>query len=147
MKSLVRRVITGHDDAGRSVIARDENLDPSRVVRDDGRPVAELWATVDQPVRPNSDRSGFSQFRVVDVPPGVKSAMHVTDTVDYAIMLEGELHLILDKEETLLVAGDTVVQLGTMHAWHNRSDRPARMMFINLGGQVTDQALMSGIVE
>jgi len=62
-------------------------------------------------------------------------------------MLEGELHLILDTEETLLVAGDTVVQLGTMHAWHNRSDRPARMMFINLGGQVTDQALMSGIVE
>jgi quercetin dioxygenase-like cupin family protein len=142
MKSMVRRVITGHDDAGRSVIARDENLDPSRVVRDDGRPVAELWATVDQPVHPDPGRSGFSQFRVVDVPPGVKSAMHVTDTVDYAIMLEGELHLILDTEETLLVAGDTVVQLGTMHAWHNRSNRPARMVFVNLGGQVTDREFM-----
>lgn len=147
MKSVVRRVVTGHDDAGRSMIARDENLDPSRVVRDDGRPVAELWATVDQPARPGSGQAGFSQFRVVDVPPGVKSAMHVTDTVDYAIMLEGEVHLVLDTEETLLAAGDTVIQLGTMHAWHNRSDRPARMMFVNLTGQVTDRELMSGTVE
>ncbi|CAN0592908.1 unnamed protein product, partial [Laminaria digitata] len=86
-----------------------------------------------------------SQFRVVDVPPGVKSAMHVTDTVDYAIMLEGEVHLVLDTEETLLAAGDTVIQLGTMHAWDNRSDRPARMVFVNLGGQVTDMKLMPDI--
>lgn len=146
MKRVVRRVITGHDDAGQSMIAHDEDLDPSRVVRDDGRPVAELWATVDQTVRPTSGPPGSSQFRVVDVPPGVKSAMHVTDTVDYAIMLEGEVHLVLDTEETLLTAGDTVIQLGTMHAWHNRSDRPARMMFINLTGQVTDIEMMSDIV-
>ena len=55
--------------------------------------------------------------------------------------------VLLDPSETLLVAGDTVVQLGTMHAWHNRSDRPARMMFVNLTGQVTDRELMSGTVE
>ena len=147
MKGVVRRVITGHDDAGRSVIARDESLDPLGAVRDDGRPVAELWATVDQPDRLGSNPAGFSQFRVVDVPPGVQSAMHVTDTVDYAIMLEGEVHLVLDTEETLLAAGDMVVQRGTMHAWHNRSDRPARMVFINLGGQVTDLELMPDIPD
>jgi len=99
MKNTVRRVITGRDDAGRSMIARYDTLDPSRTVRADGRPAAELWATVDRPVRSDADPSGpagFSRFRVVDVPSGVKSAMHVTDTVDYAIMLEGEVHLFLD---------------------------------------------------
>lgn len=145
MKSLVRRVITGHDDAGRSMITRDEGLDTSRVIREDGRPVAELWATVDQPGQQGQSPTGFSQFRVVDVPPGVQSAMHVTDTVDYAIMLEGEVHLVLDTEETLLVAGDTVVQRGTMHAWQNRSTLPARMVFINLGGQTTDLEFMPDI--
>lgn len=139
MKSMVRRVVTGHDDAGRSMIARDELLDPSLTVRADGRPAAELWATVDRP-----DTAGSSKFRVVDVPPGGGSAMHVTDTVDYAIMLEGEVVLVLDMEETLLEAGDTVVQLGTMHAWQNRSDLPARMMFVNLDGQVSDQAFLPG---
>ena len=148
MKNTVRRVITGRDDAGRSMIARYDTLDPSRTVRADGRPAAELWATVDQPVPSDADPSGpfgFSRFRVVDVPPGVKSAMHVTDTVDYAIMLEGEVHLVLDTEETLLSAGDTVVQLRTIHAWEIRSYQPARMMFVNLWGQVTDPELKPDI--
>ena len=53
-------------------------------------------------------------------------------------MLVGEVYLLLEREETLLRSGDVVVQLGTNHAWHNRSDRVARMAFINLRGQVTD---------
>lgn len=61
--------------------------------------------------------------------------MHRTKTVDYGIVLEGEVYLVLDKEETLLKAGDVVVQRGTNHAWANRSDRPCRMAFILIDGK------------
>ena len=60
--------------------------------------------------------------------------MHTTDTVDYAICLEGELCLELDDgAEVTLRPGTCVVQLGTRHAWHNRSDQPALMCYVQLG--------------
>lgn len=60
--------------------------------------------------------------------------MHTTDTVDYGICLEGELHLELDNgEEVTLTPGTCVVQQGTRHAWHNRSDRPAVMCYVLIG--------------
>lgn len=60
--------------------------------------------------------------------------MHTTDTVDYAICLEGELVLTLDHgAEVTLTPGTCVVQLGTRHAWQNRSDRPALMCYVQLG--------------
>ena len=55
---------------------------------------------------------------------------HMTDTIDYAICLEGEVWAILDEGETLMRAGDVLIQRGTYHAWANRSDRVARMAFI-----------------
>lgn len=56
--------------------------------------------------------------------------MHVTQTVDYAIVLDGEIWAIMDDEETLMKAGDILVQRGTNHAWANRSGAPARIAFI-----------------
>lgn len=56
--------------------------------------------------------------------------MHVTDTVDYAILLEGELVAIMDSGETAMRAGDVLIQRGTSHAWANRSGSTARMAFI-----------------
>jgi mannose-6-phosphate isomerase-like protein (cupin superfamily) len=61
--------------------------------------------------------------------------MHKTKTVDYGIVLSGEVYLVLDKQETLLKAGDVVVQRGTNHAWSNRSDQPCRMAFILIDGK------------
>ena len=55
---------------------------------------------------------------------------HATDTVDYAICLEGEVWAVLDDDETLMQAGDVLIQRGTYHAWSNRSDRICRMAFI-----------------
>jgi len=55
---------------------------------------------------------------------------HMTDTVDYAVCLEGEIWAVLDEEETLMQAGDVLVQRGTYHAWSNRSDGPTRMLFV-----------------
>ena len=55
---------------------------------------------------------------------------HATDTVDYAICLEGEVWAVLDEDETLMRPGDVLIQRGTYHAWSNRSDRIARMLFV-----------------
>jgi len=61
--------------------------------------------------------------------------MHRTETVDYGIVLEGELVLILDEGETTVYPGDIVVQRGTNHAWANRSDKPCRIAFVLTDGQ------------
>jgi hypothetical protein len=56
--------------------------------------------------------------------------MHVTDTVDYAILLQGELVAILEEGETIMRAGDILIQRGTNHAWANRSQSVARIAFV-----------------
>ena len=55
-------------------------------------------------------------------------------TVDYALMLQGELVAIMDKDETVLRAGDVLIQRGTNHAWANRSGAPARVAFVLIAG-------------
>ena len=64
--------------------------------------------------------------------------MHRTQTLDYGIVLEGEITLILDLEETTIKAGDIIIQSGTNHAWSNRSDSICRMAFILIDGQFTN---------
>jgi len=64
--------------------------------------------------------------------------MHRTETVDYGIVLEGEITLILDRGETTIQAGDIVIQTGTNHAWANRSGKICRMAFILIDGQFTN---------
>lgn len=63
--------------------------------------------------------------------------MHRTQTVDYGIVLEGEITMILDKGETTIKAGDIIVQNGTNHAWANRSGKICRMAFVLINGQFT----------
>jgi len=61
--------------------------------------------------------------------------MHRTETVDYAIILSGEITLVLDDEDVALQAGDVVVQCGTNHAWSNRSDAPCTVAFVLIDGE------------
>jgi mannose-6-phosphate isomerase-like protein (cupin superfamily) len=65
--------------------------------------------------------------------------MHRTQTVDYGIVLEGEITLVLDRAESTIQAGDIVIQCGTNHAWANRSGKICRMAFILIDGQFTDE--------
>ena len=60
--------------------------------------------------------------------------MHRTESVDYALVLEGEITLVLDKEEVLMREGDFLVERGTNHAWANRSGKPCRMLFVLIDG-------------
>jgi quercetin dioxygenase-like cupin family protein len=150
MEHQLRRVVTGHDADGKSRIVMDGQ--PATVTRAGPEPervLFEVWSTA---ATPPTGRTGLdaaealrapepsaSEIRVVDLPPGQQREMHRTDTLDYGIVLAGQVYLVLETEETLLRAGDVVVQRGTYHAWHNRSDRTARLAFINLKGQFTDE--------
>jgi hypothetical protein len=66
--------------------------------------------------------------------PGEHPGMHRTRSVDYALMLQGELVAIMDQGETTLRAGDVLIQRGTRHAWANRSGQPARVAFVLVDG-------------
>lgn len=61
--------------------------------------------------------------------------MHKTETIDYGIVLEGELTLIVDEDETTAKAGDIIIQRGTNHAWSNKSGQNCRIVFILIDGQ------------
>ena len=65
--------------------------------------------------------------------------MHRTETLDYGIMLEGEITMVLDRVETTIKAGDIVIQCGTNHAWANRSGKSCRMAFVLIDGQFTNK--------
>jgi quercetin dioxygenase-like cupin family protein len=66
---------------------------------------------------------------------GKHPGMHRTDTVDYAIVLEGEIYAVMDEGETLMRAGDVLIQRGTNHAWANRSKKTARIAFVLIDGR------------
>jgi mannose-6-phosphate isomerase-like protein (cupin superfamily) len=91
-------------------------------------------------VTPEEARSHFAEVGAAEASShtgdGARHAhMHRTETIDYGIVLEGELVLILDKEETTVYPGDIVIQRGTNHGWANRSDRNCRIAFILIDGE------------
>jgi hypothetical protein len=77
---------------------------------------------------------GIYKDALHDRRPGKHPGMHRTETLDYAIVLEGEIWAVMDEGETLLRAGDVLIQRGTNHAWSNRSDKTARIAFVLIDG-------------
>ena len=145
MTRKVRRVVTGCDADGRSVIVLDDSPPAKSVGTGEvARTVVEVWSTVltsDQSAKSSvTTGPNATEIRVVEMPPGCRREMHRTDTVDYGLVLSGELYVVLERGETLLRAGDIIVQRGTNHAWHNRSDAPTRIAFVNMSGQTTDRS-------
>ncbi len=178
----VRRIVTGHDAQGRSIIARDGAPPRSILVGARGVKFHELWHVKSVPTK--LDRASAEpeegslcleppkrgvRIRIVDTPPEdpnapepsaalmsqvfeaigapqasryrpgeTHPAMHVTSSLDYGIVLEGEITLITDSGETLCRPGDVIVQNGTSHAWANRSGKMARMCFVLIDGQYED---------
>ena len=149
--SAPRRIVTGHDASGKSVILEDA---PTPKTLDIGSAAFhELWITdetpapidateprepTDRPVRTPAPPNGVT-VRFTEMAPGAEAPMHRTETVDVGVVLEGETYLILDDgSETLMRPQDVVVQRGTNHAWANRSDRPTRMMFVMIDGTISE---------
>lgn len=136
----IRRVVTSHDDKGRAVVAIDE-VSRDVVSFRPGATVANIWSTVGFPVDNDgltdtakeitgTTRAGGTVFRVIEFAPGVAPRNHRTDSIDYAVVLSGEIDMTLDDQVVTLRAGDVLVQRGTIHNWINRSDAPCVIAFV-----------------
>ncbi len=79
--------------------------------------------------------NGMFKDATHDKRAGAHPGMHRTETVDYAIVLEGEIWAVMDEGETLMRAGDVLIQRGTNHAWANRSQKTARIAFVLIDGK------------
>lgn len=151
MTQKIRRVVTGHDENGRSVILADGDATVHPLGRE-GMSLGDVWATGEYPPQITADepdpvttsldftiKERGTRFRILESTPGTGDAepwMHRTSTIDYCYVIEGEMCLLLDDGvEVVLKEGDTVVQRGTNHAWVNRSGRKCRMLFVMMGAE------------
>lgn len=141
MKSTTRRLVTRHDEKGKARFAQDSELQPVEVATGDAL-FSLVWTTATVPAD-NMDETdgalreagttlkGGSVLRVVDFKPGTHSPMHRSHSIDYGIVLEGELSIELDSGEVKPISkGDIVIQRGTNHRWIAHPERWARMAFI-----------------
>lgn len=166
----MRRIVTGHDEEGKSIISIDGP--PARSIGEEVGGLFELWNTdgnsidtldsldrADQDIilSPPEGGTKFRYFQINPTPEGIPMemmqeiaadafekigaahhridtsrhpAMHKTETIDYIILLKGDVTLILDKEEVTLEPFDVVVQRGTNHAWVNNGTEPALLIAV-----------------
>jgi len=172
----MRRVITGHDKDGKSIVVLDGP--PACSIGEDVGGLFELWNTDGNPINtkdridradseiilsPPRNGSKFRYFQINPTPEGVPMdvmqdmaaeafkkigashhrvdtakhpAMHKTDTIDYIILLKGDVTLILDQEEVDIKPHDVVVQRGTNHAWVNNGNEPALLIAILIDSEL-----------
>jgi mannose-6-phosphate isomerase-like protein (cupin superfamily) len=134
MSFPVRRVVTGHDANGRAVAIIDE-VATNVISRRPGHSSHVVWTTGSWPIRnEGSDDASAANvgrvmangtvFRIIKLDPMVAPKRHRTDSIDYAVILAGEVDLELDDQEFHLRAGDVVVQRGTIHNWKNTGTEP-----------------------
>ncbi len=134
----IRRVVTANDNEGKSFVKWDSEVEP--IQRRPGFQSFEMWATKKLPAEVTEDDptkweigtaiAGGSVFRLGLYEPGSVARWHRSDSVDYVLVVSGEMWMQLDKEEVHLKAGDVVIQRGTIHNWTNRGKEPCLMLFI-----------------
>ena len=171
-----RRIITGHNSSGKSVVVIDGP--PARILGSDSRGLAEIWNMNDAPVNtqdatdradidvvlsPIANGSKFRYFAIAPEDPSLSdeereariserfaemgatheridtsrhAAMHKTKTIDYIILLSGEVTLLLDEDERDLKPFDVVVQRGTNHAWINKGKEPALLIAVLIDADI-----------
>jgi quercetin dioxygenase-like cupin family protein len=145
MALQVRRVVTGHDADGRAVVQIDEvatELFSNRpgamatvVWTSEGFPVSNE-GTDDEGRRPVATTlPGGTVFRVLELAPGVTPRRHRTDSIDYAVVMSGEIDMELDDTVVHLRAGDVLVQRGTVHNWVNHGSEPCVIAFVLIDAQ------------
>ena len=135
----IRRVVTGHKADGEATVLIDELLQDAVSFRP-GATVCNIWST---PLPADNDdpadgakqivgtaMKGRSVFRVIEYAPGVAPRNHRTDSIDYAVVLSGEITMEIDREMVSLRAGDVLVQRGTIHNWVNSGNAPCTIVFV-----------------
>ena len=172
----MRRIITGHNEKGKSVISIDGP--PARSIGEDAGGLYEIWNTdgsgfdtasnddradIDIVLSPVKQGTKFRYFQINPIPEGIPEnvmqdmaadafekigaghhridtskhpAMHKTETIDYIILLKGDVTLILDEEEIDMKPFDVVVQRGTNHAWVNNGTEPALLIAVLIDSNI-----------
>jgi mannose-6-phosphate isomerase-like protein (cupin superfamily) len=139
MSLKLRRVVTGHDEQGRAKVLIDEqvtNVSQSRP----GANASVIWSSVGFPIDNDGDNDPSHKkiattldngavFRVVSFGPGVSPRNHRTDSIDFAVVMSGEIDMVLDVGSVRLKAGDVLVQRGTIHNWVNTGKEPCVIAF------------------
>ena len=140
----IRRFVTGHDDRNVAKVIMQGPAGNAKYPSP-GTVSTLIWSTdrtpADISVGENVEDGGArilgtapppngTRFAVIDFPPGNEARMHRTETIDYVVVIEGEIEMDMDDSTVKLKAGDVMVQRGTNHAWANRSDKRARVAFV-----------------
>jgi mannose-6-phosphate isomerase-like protein (cupin superfamily) len=145
MSLKIRRVVTGHDDSGKAVVQIDE-VCRNVISRRERHHSCVVWSTASFPVNNcgNEDESARpvgaappdgTVFRIIEYRPGVAPRNHRTSTIDYAVVISGEIDMELDEETVHLKSGDVLVQRGTIHNWVNRGSVPCVIAFVLIAAQ------------
>jgi quercetin dioxygenase-like cupin family protein len=140
----IRRVVTGHDAKNVAKVMMDTPATNHKYPQA-GMVSTMIWCTdsapCKMPIGENFEDMGAriigtappargTRFAVIDFPPGNHPGMHRTETIDYVIVIEGEIEMDMDDSTVKLKQGDVMIQRGTNHAWANRSGRRARVAFV-----------------
>ena len=142
----VQRVVTGHDANGRAIF-KSEDVTPTKMIPTGDASFLLLWTTPSVPADLNDETDGRhrdagltinqgSVIRIVDMLPHQVSPMHRTNSIDYGIILSGEIELELDDGvKKTIREGGIVIQRGTNHLWRNVTDKVCRIAFILIDAQ------------
>ena len=140
----IRRIVTGHDTHDVAKVIKDG---PASNEKYPGPGIVStmIWCTDETPadiaVGEGIEDMGAriigttppprgTRFAVIDFPPGNRAVMHRTETIDYVVVISGEIDMDMDDSTVHLKAGDVMVQRGTNHAWANRGTERARLAFV-----------------
>ena len=139
--SPIQRVVTGHDSDGRAIFKSNESLVTERIPSGDAD-FALIWTTATVPADNNDETDGRlrdagltlnegSVIRIVDMLPGGESPMHRTNSIDYGIVIKGEIELELeDGRKATIGESGIIVQRGTNHRWRNTTSEVTRIAFV-----------------
>src|SRR5438105_701834 len=150
MSLKIRRVVTGHDRDGRAVVAIDETC-RNAISRRPNHESCVIWSTGEFPADNGSGADGGARevattdpdgtvFRLVEYGPGVAPRNHRTESIDYAIVMSGEIDMDIDGTRVHLQAGDVLVQRGTIHNWINRGSEPCLVAFVLVAAKPVERA-------
>ena len=142
----IRRVVTTHDSAGRAKVLFDGDA-PRQIKFREGSDTTLIWVSEGLPAINEGDEDSSLKdigteiangavFRIVDYSPGVAPRVHRTQSVDFAVVMSGQIWMELDDgEEVNLKAGDVLVQRGTIHNWVNRGTEICRIAFVIISSE------------
>ena len=150
MPLKIRRVVTGHDQEGCAIISIDE-ICKNVLSRRPEHESCVVWSTGSFPADNSTDEDGGARsvattdpngtvFRIGMYHPGVAPRNHRTESVDYAIVISGEIVMEIDGATVHLRAGDVLVQRGTIHNWTNPGTGPCIIAFVLIAAKLFERA-------